>query len=412
MTTSISGKPQMDFTTRISTFNFLLLFVGYPITTILFTSGATGLSLDSQTVTIPYRVFALVIAIITLVLNFGSRPRINAKLFLLFLYWALFIIRAFYDLEIQNAISGNIYNTDLRAWAYVLLINLFSAVVVLKSFERIDFKKALNWIVWFGTGGLLASLYGNEAMLSASQDVTARIDYGQILNTISYGHFGGVVAIAGFCALIDKERGWWGKVLLLPVILLGGFVLLRAGSRGPFLALMVAAIAWGASRTRYWVVNGMLLGMLLAIVFSFYESILVLVGKISPVLQSRFEASLSEGDTSGREFDVHWGYFLDNIWTGTRSELLGYAHNIIIDAFKGTGVFGGMLMVSILGMGVLTAFRFAAKQHVLLWVGLILIQQITAHMTSGCFSDNPLLSALLVVVFLAERNSISFPKNQ
>lgn len=405
---SFRQSPGLDFTTTISTINFVLLFIGYPFAVILFTSGGAGISTDSQSVTVPYRAFALFITCLTLFANIGSRVKINTKITLLLLYWCIFLIRAFYDLEIQTAIQDNTFHTTERAWAYILLINLLPTLTILKSFSKINLHHALNWIILIGTTGLIISLRGNDAILTTSPEETSRIDYGEALNTISYGHLGGLVAIASFCALCDKSRGIIQKALLLSATLLGCFILLRAGSRGPLVALLSAGIVWGAARSRLWIINGALLLTITALIILFKDSILNFIGKISPVLQNRFEAAIIEGDTSGREFDLHWGYFLDNIWIGTRSELLGYAHNIIIDALKGMGVFGGILMTTLIVMGIAHAFLFTKNRQPHIWIGLILVQQIAAHMTSGCFSDNPLLSALLMIAFLSKLKS-DFP---
>lgn len=385
----------------LSTLNFILFFVGYQLVTTIFLPDSSDIDGISRTVTVPYRAFVLLISIVVIYLNYNtSTKRYPISLFLYFFYWIILVIRMVYDIFIRSDVQLD--NTS-QLWLYVLGICIPAIHSIVVSYKMIDLEKSLFLIIGLIGLTLCISLLTNQALFLNTGDVDGRQDANLALNTISFGHLGVTAIILGFFVLIEYQLTLMKKILVFLLILIGAFCMLRAGSRGPVVALIVVGFFWSFSRGKNIVLNILKLIVLAVLLVVFFQYILNIVENISPVIVDRIKQSIYEGDTSDRNslYVTAIQAFLDSPIIGKQFGLFfsdgtfSYSHNIILDAFMGMGVIGGFTLIYVLSSAIKSAFNAIKSNNINFWISLILVQLITANMLSGAIYYDQLLSALL-----------------
>lgn len=392
--------------TYLNTFNFVLCFVGYQTATTLFLpSGSSDLEDISRTVTVPYRAFALGISLVVIFLNFYrpiNKMSVPVKLFMV--YWFFFVCRMASDIYIRTDV--NIADTS-QLWLYVFGIIIPSMISIMMSFKKIDFQKALIWIYVLMAVVLLFTLFTNQMLLAEDKDTTIRVNANLALNTISYGHFGVSAFFLSIFLLLHKRTNVVYKTLIITLAILAFYSILRAGSRGPIVAFLVVGFFWILAWGKNIIFNIIVTLFLFILIIANLDAILSFLGDISIVIEERLRDTIYKGDTSDRNpiYEQAFNVFLDNPLIGKQFALFingeyAYPHNIILEAFMALGIGGGMVIVYILISAIKKSFIIVNCRDVNYWIFLILIQQISSNMTSGAIYSDPLLSMLLVFIFL------------
>lgn len=392
--------------TFLSTFNFVLFFVGYQLATSLFLPVSSDMEGISRMVTVPYRAFALLISLLVILLNLKKKVGKTPVAFkVLWVYWLALIIRIFYDTNIR--IDVNLRDTT-RLWLYVFGIILPAMISVMKSVRMIDLDNALKWVYLGTVVTLILSLSNNSALLMDSSEITGRVAGNLALNTIYFGHLGTMGVVLSLFLLSKGGVSVIKKILIVAVMLLSFFIMLRAGSRSPILALAVILIFWLFARGKNLVLGVSIAAATVLLIFVFMDPILNFMGNISPVIEFRLRASIYEGYTSGRDFlyDQAFQEFLDHPIIGSQFGIFDnfgnffYSHNIILDSLMGLGLFGGISMLYILCIALKKSYQMIKMSDPHFWVSLILVQQIVLIMLSGAIYYNQILNVLLVFVLL------------
>ncbi len=393
-----------------STFNFVLCFVGYQLVTTLFLPATSDWEGISRSVTIPYRVFALTVALGVIFLNLKTRigtTHLALKVF--WVYWVALIIRIFYDANCRIDLHLNDAN---RLWLHIFGVCLPAMYSLMKSYKMIDLDKALIWIYATTAMVLILSLFNNTSLLLASEEITQRLGGNLALGTISFGHLGATGVIMSFFILFKKTRlGYLCKLTVFSIMLLSFFLMLRAGSRSPILALVATMMFWFFARKKDITIGFFITGTVIILLMLFIDPIIDFIGDISPVMEYRLKASVHEGDSSGRDqiFKLALQSFWDQPFLGKQFAMfdngdLRYSHNIILDSLMGLGVWGGGAMIYVLWSAVKTAYLSIKNNDEYFWVLLLLIQHIIFSMFSGAIYFNGLLNMLLVFAFLPRKD--------
>lgn len=394
----------------LSTLNFVLMFIGYQLATSLFLPVSSDIEGISHTVTVPYRAFALLVSLIVILLNYRNKiGQSHLAIKVLLFFWIALIIRIFYDTNVRF----DIYLKDTsQLWLYVFGIVLPAIYSVIKSYRVIDLNKALKWVYLGTVLTLILSLFNNSALLMDASEITGRAKGNLALNTISFGHIGTMGFILSLFLLSRQGVSVIKRIFIITVMLLSFFIMLRAGSRSPILALAVVLIFWLFARGKNLVLGISITAVTILLVFIFMDPILSFMGNISPVIESRLRMGIYEGHTSGRDILYNYAFqaFLEKPLIGSQFAIFNnfgdfiYSHNIILDALMGLGLFGGLAMIYILWSGLKSTFVMIKLKDNHFWISLILIQQIVLSMLSGSFYYNQILNVLLVFVVLYTTN--------
>jgi O-antigen ligase len=398
----------------LSTLNFVLCFVGFQFATSLFLPAVSDMEDITRSVTVPYRAFALFLSLLVIMINILKKSNsypIVLKVFLFF--WGILVIRVFYDVFIRTDIR---LGDTSQVWFYIFGICIPAVFSIIKSYTYINLEKSFWWVLVLTAVSLVLTLFSNQALLVGVDELNGRQGGNAAISTIAFGHFGTTSVILGLYTFLEKKLNWFYKVLIILLILLGFFSMLRAGSRGPVMALGVVLFFWLFSRVK----NPFLAIFTLLIVGLFtvilMDQILLVMGDISPIMEERLRQSIYEGSTGGRDpyYSAAVEAFYDSPILGKQFVLIfpdgtfDYSHNLILDALMGLGVIGGGILFYFLGVAFKKSYYLIKKKDPHFWIGLLLIQQVMANMVSSAFYYNQLLSVLLVFVFLKYRRSLPF----
>lgn len=389
-----------------STLNFVLCFVGYPLATALFLPNTSDIENVSMSVTVPYRAFALLIAILVIIINFKKSSglwSIPLKVFLFF--WGILILRIFYDVFF---IDSHLIETS-QLWLYIFGICLPSVFSVIKSYKFIDLENSFYLIISLTTLVLILSLFTNQNIFIESDE---RQDANLAFNTIQFGNFGASAIILGIFALLSLKLNLFKKFITTLIICIGFFCMLRSGSRGPVIQLVFVLSYLLFFKSGHLFKGALVLFVAIVLGIVFLEEILNFLGNISPLIEDRLRSAIYEGDTSDRDplYKTAFDFFSESPIVGKQFAFFEsdgtflYSHNIILDSLMGLGIIGFTALIYFLGSSFKISNYLMINKYPNYWINLLLIQQIIYNMFSSAFYYNQLLSALLVFLF------ISFPE--
>lgn len=396
----------------LSTFNLVLIFIGYQMVTTLFLPNTIEVDPEdwlslSRGVTLPYRGLALAISIVVIILNWRNYVRLNVPMKLFLIFWGLLIIRIIFDLKIRTDITVD-PNKAQNTFIYVFLMCLVPVISVFKSIKSIDYYLAFKWLMGAYVILIPISYYNNPLLFSASAP-GVRLGGNIAFNTIAFGHYGGALMLLALFWNNQKSE-LWRKVISYLLMVVGVFIMLRAGSRGPLITLLICLMLYYVATkiNSIWTIG--LIFIALCVLF-FNDLIFEGIRQISPVLADRMtlsgNANQYEELTTGRSglYQAAIDGFMNNPVFGQSFAIFSangsysYSHNIIFDAFMGLGLFGGILFVVIILYAIKNSFLMIMHQHEHWWSAILCLHFIISSMFSGCFYHSCELNVCIILVF-------------
>ena len=369
-----------------------------------------GIDVESATnqVTTPFRLFTIAIATIVIVQSFRQQRVIlkqNRTTIFLMVFWAMLLLRLFYDLQIRTDIFIQHAET-FRIWPYVLLFSLYCGFSIAISYKKIDMQLAFRLTAFALTISLILSLIYNPLLLANSAEIDTRLEGNAALRTITFGQMGLTAVIIGACMMYSERSLFLKYIIPLFLLVFGALVSLRSGSRGPlisFCAIVAFAIIAYSKKP--------LIGFVMAFVFiglvvAFSQYILILIERIAPVLAERLMYTTTNRDRTVL-FQEAWERFVYNPFFGDRFAIIYpdgsfiYSHNMILDALMGMGFFGGIIFLAMYLSVTIDAYKLLKYDKKYIWIVFILIQQIAAGMVSGAFYLKPILTILIIFIALS-----------
>lgn len=402
---------KISFNSFITSITILLCLLGYPIFAAIISIfvGDAAFLTDSSIYTWPYRGASVVFFFISLFFVKRNAIKMNWKIALLLVFLIMHFFRTFYDLEIRDIseFSGSLlaWRVDVsqfKTWNYIILLTALPLLAVYRTFYNADFSRILNWIIVLSSIGLVVSIFRmkNYGISIYGYDSAQRANATDLLNTISYGHLGASLAILSLYKIFSKRINGISFLYIL-TFLLGMFVLLRAGSRGPVLAITVVLFVWWCARSHYAFIALFASSAFAGCVYFFRETIFNLIMKISPVLVTRINMTLEYGHSSGRDYLMKSAIdkILENPLFGVQTDQLGYSHNAILDGFMMFGVGVGWIVFILYLAAYVDAYKIIKLKIKNYWVALLAIQYFTATQTSGALGGNYQVLLFMLIVF-------------
>ncbi len=382
-----------------ATANFILAICGYQFVTTLFLPMSDDVEVATRMVTVPFRIVSLFVTIATIFLHLRNIQQIPVLLKLFLVYWGIMLCRILYDLNINMDIAvTESYKTFVYTWTLVCLSYTISTLL---SFSSINFSVAFKACYILLLVTLLMTISGNEMMF---EEVEGRLDGNVALNTISFGHTGVTLAILAMWSLF-RSKGLLSKIFHFVVFAIGFFIMLRAGSRGPFVAMIGVIMFYMLSRIHNKVVAIASFIVVSLFLYINFEFILELIGQISPIMEQRLSNSIYLNDSSGR--DNLMDYALYGI---AEKPLLGksfaipqrtgemyYPHNYFVEAFMSCGIIIGGMFVLLNLYVILASTKIIENKLTYGWLVLLFVQKFFHGMFSGAIYLNYDFSILMVI---------------
>lgn len=335
--------------TFLANLNFCLLFAGYPMLATIYMLFLGNMNL--QLLTIPYRFITLLLSIVVI---YNSREcsirGMNQYGWIVF-YSCILSVRMIYDFWIDWELDIT-FSSKVKPVLFWWCISLPAFLSIAKSYKIIDLRKTFIVIFCAYIFIALANLFVNKALFDDSMvHAEGRVDGGDGLDTISFGYCG--VSLATLVFYLDNHIGRNSGVRFMQAILfcVGVFVVLKSGSRAPFMVLIMLFALIFHLRTNIDLMVKILLYIFMFSLLLVADELIAIFSEYAPVLFARFQQAgsdevrrllLSKAMEIFEQYPLFGRYFtiyMDNQAT--------YSHNVFADAAVVGGVFGLTAMLAI-----------------------------------------------------------------
>lgn len=373
---------------------------GYPLIAGL--STLFGLPNTALSIAIRALVSIASVLMIMLSLNIHQRDRLsNAALIFTIIFWSLYLIRMAYETTYfgyELLVSPFNYWVWAIGGSFVPMLGLSRVICVNREGDL-----HATWMRMIILAAIIVVLPNASTAVDIDTGVaeTGRLGL-QTLNPISTGHLGvSAMIMALWTVFLRDTRVHWRDVAVSGALFLGGGVLaITANSRGPLVALIIAILFMifaSGSKRKYWLVGVIGFG-----IASFASLVSALDAYFGTRTFERFfgQSQLDDVTTLARVdiYDTAINQFQDNVLLGSGLEIHGtggYPHNIVIEAFMTTGLFGGAILLMMLILSLLVAWRVMRRAPAFGWVGLLFVQYIVGAQFSGSIFESTTLWASL-----------------
>ncbi|RWQ53024.1 O-antigen ligase family protein [Mesorhizobium sp.] len=360
---------------RIGLLIRVLVLVGYPFVGI----AVANLGVESTTVTVPYRVFVLGLAMFVILAR-TRRPLLGRLDLLLLTFFAVYAIRLFWDWQFHDIVGAS---NSLLFFSMTVVGPVVATM--LAGSNNLDDDILAKFTMMMGLVVLATVLVSSELGLGhnpwAEQGVdTTRLMF-DALNPISLGNCAGVTLIASTFLLMETRQARYMRVLSYCGIILSAWVILAANSRGPLIAVALALVWLVVLRFRRMAYIAPFLLILPLFIPNLDQKIDNVVERFSgPLLASGSNlARVQIQDAAIKSFEenpLFGEHYIDGSF-GVGS----YPHNILIETAMALGLAGLTLLAAMLFRSFVSIFSFYKTAHPL--IVMLLTQQLVALQFSG-----------------------------
>lgn len=348
---------------------------------------AVGLPSTAASIVFRAGVAGLALLLVGSVLARQRFPR-NLGFGLIVVFWSVYLVRLVHDSVFA---PGNMAQPVFIYWSFAVGACLVPALALAFHAHRIDARAISGWIIALALVFLIVTFFIGHT------DVQARsggaYDTGRIMtdsiNPIKVGH---TAVTAMLCIYWRLRFGWRASILaqlaLLPVALFCAYMMFASGSRGPIVALILGVIFLEAAKGGWVLALVATLGAPLAALLAFDLSVIdeTLGVNLVSRLESGFDASDQSSSMRIAFLSGAWRIFLDHPLAGGALEDPDfgiYPHNIIVEAFMATGIFGGTALVIACIWALLRAFYSAVASPSTALFAVLFVQYLAAVQFSG-----------------------------
>ncbi len=383
--------------------NFLLCILGFPLVMALLAPLGVDLEAGENVYfTYPYRVFQMLVAGLALFsVRSNPLPKFSWKFLLLMLFWAMYLYRTYWSMFVDVPLVANLWYHRLN-----VVVNIFPLFAVVKGWDKIDFRRILKWALVLGAIGLVFSVRNLSIQAAESwKDDIGRAAATRMLHTQALGGFGAsLITLSLYMFFVDGWKKIFWQALSVGVALLAAYVMLKAGSRGPLLAVGFAGTLWFGIRRKNLLAVLLLWAFAVGAFLLFKEQILAIIGEISPTMANRASATLESGDTSGRTdlWIECWEMCKQYPLFGYSHTAFGYPHNMFLDGLMMFGMIGGWIITILIFVSLFTALKYLHTAHGCYWWALFVLSGLSQSFTQSGFNGTTLQAPLLILFIWEE----------
>jgi len=364
------------------------MFAGYPLvaaTAQLTGLPSTPLSIGMRTVTAAACVWIFLIA------PSSSRSSLSQMILgPLAIFWIFFLIRMAND----TFYYGHVLTFEPYSYWVWGVGGCFIPLLGISKMQFYDGigEEIFRWTFYLTMAAAILTIpnIGTSLQLEGGELQETGRGLIQGLNPISLGHLGVQLLVMGVWYLFLRPdwRLSLSNVRYVIGMIVGTYLALVANSRGPLVAFVfVALFAFAASRLRS---RYVLLGLLFLGAVAFVPIINLVDALSGTAIYARlFEQSQFEEVNTIARIELYnsaWSLFLDHPLLGAGLEdptFGGYPHNVFIEAFMATGIFGGVAFAVGVLAAVYAAFQIMREAPLYAWIALIALQQLISAQLSG-----------------------------
>lgn len=357
-----------------------LTLAGYPLVAAV--SGLTGV--DNRALSILMRAFIVFLSLWTVLRHF--RFEINRNLATFWVAWWVFWLLYVFRLWIDSFLG--LPTLKVPPWEYALFAIgacLLPSLAVAMGETGQLIKRALPLTMVTVAISLMMNLYlvffgSAEGGDPLERLIRLRLDT-ETLNPIALSQLG--VTLLILVAWVAKEsRGisLLSRGLLLGFAALGFAAAVAGGSRGPAVSLVITLAIFVLFRLRAFVSLGSaVIVVSLVVLAAIYSELMAETVLLTRMADQLFEDDIRTGLMVAAidSFRQHplVGSGIEPLWT--------YPHNLLVESFLVTGLFGGLgfVVVLLFALRQIPVIANSTPQH--FWIALLLVQYAIAAMLTG-----------------------------
>lgn len=358
---------------------------------------------ETESLTVFYRALILIFSLILVIIVFINKKSyvINKnKIKLFFLFWFIYSARIIYDVFIFPINIGN-YNevTYYLQFAFGVILLPSICLVFLISNSNVNFKYILKWLQHIIFVTLLLALYyrNNDVFQGRS---AGNLNIGILL----FGQYGASLIIVNVYSLIFDKNNFFKIIYFLLGIIVGLLSIVISASKSPFLAVLLVLLF--LVFYRYGFIRGVIITLIAISVlfFSFFSFFGYLSDTFNSDFLFRVMYSLDNGDEARNKLltsaidDFLSNPIFGNSFLIQKKGFEGsYPHNLIIESFMATGIFGGFVFLKLLINNLKSIIK---NNNNLLWIGLLFIQYLLFGMFSGNLYSSHMFWLLSIILLV------------
>lgn len=375
---------------------------GYP----LFSSLAVIFNLNNRTLVVPYRALIVVISIVLILLSCLATQWKYVKIKRQKLFFLISII-FFFILFFSRAIIDSLfylsyidYETKSLFWQFFILTTLIPATSFSSAVNFVREEELVKWSMYIGLLCVSTTLY---AYMYSTGNNLGTLFSGRIsllsLNPITIGHTGVSLMILGYIYFIKFSNGSkLNKFIALISVALGLITVLAAGSRGPILSILGCLIFIGMN-------NGLNLKKItyLLLVLTIIN---ISIKSLDIYIVDRLIQSFLKDEARSSIYENTFNVINNNIFTGAGILATNIPpHNIFVESFLVTGIFGLSFFVLIVIFSILYCQTLYNQKYNYL-LPLLYIQYFIYYLVSGELHE-ALMFWLLTFCFFTYRFNVN-----
>jgi O-antigen ligase len=386
---------------------YIVLLAGY----ILISGLPYVFSVDSRTITIPFRALVLGMSMILIGYNFYlSRDlKFDKSDCFFILFWIVYFINVYFSFRNYD------FSKEFRLKESEIYLRIIG-VVFLPSLAILTLNpKKINYRLVFNSVYIII-------FIILLLNIIKGIDYNYqgrssgflSMYSINFGHVGVTLAILSLYNLMfNAKKTKYINLLMGLGFLIGTYILYSSGTRGPLVAYIVTISYMLYVKKKYYSLSALYLIMAVGIMGLVFLNL-----KYENIGENGFFARVTNmvvsGDSSGRgkiyKDSIH--VILENPFFGGRFVFFDgmYVHNVFLDILMATGLLGMIIFLMFFKNCIKEMIHL--KQTVLIktnviWIHLLFIQYITFAFFSCSLFDTPefwYLTAMIMVLYKSQKN--------
>lgn len=368
-----------NYVSSLTNVFYVLLIVGFIVISIF--PEVSGL--PSTYFTIPFRTVVLLLSGVVIIKNIlDGAITFNAPVLIFIAFWMLYSVKVWYSFENYSLPE---HLQPVETFQRILLVNFVPALAVI-----INRGKDVNYeIVFRFVYVILCCVVFLNVLEGPPVDKFGRSHGIHSMYSISFGHVGVTMSLLSAYLLLFRKLISVDKFIAVVFFFAGVFLLYKANTRNPIIALSAGLILMFLAKRFYKgvaAIFGVAVAAVAGLFFLYKDSNIIITGK-NPFLE-RVYVSIFEGDMSKRDI-----LYLQAFEDFTNYPILGksfllesgfYPHNIYLEVMMAMGMLG-LLLIIYLHFSAFRKLYFFIKNNFLhdrMWIGVLFLQYYILSLTS------------------------------
>lgn len=377
---------------------FFILYGFYPFTSIF-----EKIGIYSSTPSYAYRIIVLSI---TLILLFKVEvPKYKNTLFLVsiisgLLFFFLYSFRLAYDVSYQSESLSKPIFFYLMFFYFVCILPALSGIVLQKNCDFSILAKISYFISAFFFLLIILNYLSSQSLV---ENLSLRLHTDKA-NPIAISHYAGSIFIIACLVFITRLRDV-PRVISAFYILVSFCIMLLTGSRGPLLATAFSLCLYFFIANK---INTRILLIIISLIVVGYFSDLIYVSYFSA--ESVFTRFTSTAGVNDQASHLRLISFLGGIEQFSNNPLIGdlievrvtnyYPHNIFIESFMSTGIFGGVCFSLYFILCLFMSFKLMRYDALSVVFSIWFVKYlIGAQFSSAIYTMNELWMLSIIILF-------------